>query len=142
VRLSGDAALGASFNACVALLWAFRDIHVSFASLYIGKNTARELATGGTPFKAYLAKHRDDVLAHQLREFGDAVLAKWPPLDAAALDAELSSVLLPAAANGIPPHLMRRHAEIVSRVGKGAPSLHRKAFPAAAAAWPAQSRSG
>ena len=39
--------------------------------LYIGKNTARELATGGTPYKA---KHHDDVLAHQLTEFGDCVL--------------------------------------------------------------------
>ena len=89
----------------------------------------------------YLAKHRDDVLAHQLTEFGDGVLAKWPPLDAASLDAELSSVLLPSAANGIPPHLMRRHADIIGRVGKGAPSLHRKAFPVSQA-WPAQSRSG
>ena len=132
VRLAGDERLGAAFNVCVGLLWAFRDIHVTFALLYIGKNTARERATGGTPYRAYLKKHRDEALAHQLAEFGDGTLARWPMLDDAALDAELDYVLSPGAVSGIPPHLVKRHDDLIRRHGRDAASLKRKAFPAGA----------
>jgi hypothetical protein len=133
VRLAADQRLGAAFNACVGYLWAFRDVHVVFAALYIGKFTAREMATGGTPYRAYLKKHRDESIAHQLAEFGDGALARWPMLDDAALDAELELVLSAGAVSGIPPHLVRRHEDIIRRHGRDSPSLTRKASPSGAA---------
>lgn len=129
VREAGDSRLGAAFNACVALLWAFRDIHVIFAELYIGRFTAREHATGGTPYRAYLAKHRAETLAHQLVDFP---LAHWPTVSETELAAELTHVLEPSTVSGIPPHLARRHADIITRLGHGDESLREKRFPTTA----------
>lgn len=51
VRSSGDREAVTLFNACVGNVWAFRDIHVTFSALYIGRYTSKETATGGTPYK-------------------------------------------------------------------------------------------
>lgn len=77
IRLSGDAELAAIFNECVGAVWCFRDIHVTFSALYIGRYTNRETATGGTPYKAYLRKHRDESITHQLTEFGEEAIKKF-----------------------------------------------------------------
>jgi indoleamine 2,3-dioxygenase len=53
-----SARLDALLTACISLVWAFRDIHVTFSQLYIGMFSNKENATGGTPYKAYLRKHR------------------------------------------------------------------------------------
>jgi hypothetical protein len=61
----------------VAYVWAFRDIHVTYASLYIGKYTNKETATGGTPYKAYLRKHRDESISHQVTELGAECVVRF-----------------------------------------------------------------
>jgi hypothetical protein len=70
-----DAKLGHLFNSAIALLWAFRDIHLTYANLYIAHFTDMATATGGTPYRAYLKKHRDEVVLHQLDQFGDGMLS-------------------------------------------------------------------
>ena len=41
-------------------------------------------------------------------------------------------MLSDASTNGIPPHLLSRHADIIAKWGGGAPSLQHKAFPKSA----------
>lgn len=66
VQASGSRALVRAYNRVVANVWAFRAIHVTFADAYIARYTSRENATGGTPYKAYLRKHRDESGAGQV----------------------------------------------------------------------------
>ena len=65
VRATGDREAVRAFNRCVALVRAFRDIHVAFAELYITRFSARADATGGTPYKV-----RSAVTCTQCREPG------------------------------------------------------------------------
>jgi indoleamine 2,3-dioxygenase len=53
------------YNACFDELYAFRAKHLEYAAAYIHKqsvqtNNSTAVGTGGTPFMAYLAKHRDE----------------------------------------------------------------------------------
>ena len=54
------------YNQCIQRIWDFRAIHVSFADIYIQRFTNKEYATGGTPYKSYLRKHRDESIHHQV----------------------------------------------------------------------------
>lgn len=127
VVAGGDAELAGLFNACVGLVWAFRDIHLCFAELYIGRFTSREAATGGTPYRAYLRKHRDESgLGGQLP--GGALCTWLPSPPPEQLQRELDAVLRDDATQGIPGYLRARHAELLARLGGGDASLQRKAF--------------
>ena len=44
---------------------------------------------------------------------------------------QIEAALLDHTVNGIPQHLLARHANIMARYGAGAESLKRKAFPTA-----------
>jgi indoleamine 2,3-dioxygenase len=60
-----DSALTTLYNECVDLVFQFRQKHLEYASSYIHKqalqsNNSNVVGTGGTPFMAYLAKHRDE----------------------------------------------------------------------------------
>ncbi len=60
-----DAALVGLYNDCVDLVFQFRQKHLEYAATYIFKqaqqsNNSNVVGTGGTPFMAYLAKHRDE----------------------------------------------------------------------------------
>lgn len=72
VAAAGDASLREAYNACVIRLGRFRARHLEYAASYIhrqARDTAgnyTEVGTGGTPFMAYLKKHRDETAAHLL----------------------------------------------------------------------------
>lgn len=129
IRLSGDVELASLFNECVGGVWSFRDIHVTFSGLYIGRYTNRETATGGTPYKAYLRKHRDESITHQLTEFGEDAIKKFYQPSREEYQRDLDDAVSPTSVNGIPAHLMKRHAEIIAKYGHGDASLFKKSFP-------------
>ena len=66
VAASGDAELRAAYDECLRWLEAFRSTHLDYAARYIHRQSATGAAnptavgTGGTPFMAYLRKHRDE----------------------------------------------------------------------------------
>ena len=66
---SGRPALSALRDACLHWLELFRTTHLGFAASYIHEQARRsdanpsDLGTGGTPFMAYLRKHRDETAA-------------------------------------------------------------------------------
>ncbi|MBI4528578.1 MAG: indoleamine 2,3-dioxygenase [Deltaproteobacteria bacterium] len=61
-----------AYNQCVDLLQLFRSTHLEYARTYIQKQSQRsqqnpvEVGTGGTPFIAYLKKHRDETGGHKI----------------------------------------------------------------------------
>ena len=65
----GNTSLRALYNACVEHISEFRTLHLEFAASYIhaqaetGDNPVH-IGTGGTPFMAYLKKHRDESRRH------------------------------------------------------------------------------
>ncbi|HLK59983.1 MAG TPA: hypothetical protein VKU00_25710, partial [Chthonomonadaceae bacterium] len=67
-------ALSTVYNACVSLVEQFRSLHLQYAAQYIFKQAQTDNAnpsqvgTGGTPFMAYLKKHRDETTEHALPE--------------------------------------------------------------------------
>jgi indoleamine 2,3-dioxygenase len=68
-RADGNAALRDAYNACVALVEQFRAKHLEYAATYIHKQAQQgynssHYGTGGTPFMAYLKKHRDETGRH------------------------------------------------------------------------------
>jgi indoleamine 2,3-dioxygenase len=66
---SAPAAVRALFNDCVEAVHQFRAKHLEYAAQYIQKQAQvsaanpNETGTGGTPFMAYLKKHRDETSA-------------------------------------------------------------------------------
>ena len=65
-----EPALVETYNACVAQLQQFRQLHIEYAALYILKpvqgREAGEVGTGGTPFTVYLKKHIRETGAHKV----------------------------------------------------------------------------
>jgi len=55
-----------AYNACIQLVSRFRTTHVGYAAAYIQKQTQTstanpiDIGTGGTPFMAYLTKHKQE----------------------------------------------------------------------------------
>ncbi len=67
-----DGALGDAYNHCIDGLDAFRTVHLEFAARYIHAQAETdsanptEVGTAGTPFMAYLKKHRNESAAHRV----------------------------------------------------------------------------
>lgn len=138
VRTCRDPELITLYNSVIATVWSFRAIHVTFADLYIARFTSKTTATGGTPYRAYLRKHRDESDAAQLREGGAGCMISIPLPSPEEYAADLAAVLEPGTVNGIPGHLLKRHASLLARYGplfslEGSASLQRKCFPSEAA---------
>ena len=71
-RRDEEPELRRQYNRCVRLLHAFRTTHVKYAARYIQEQSQKsaanpsEVGTGGTPFMAYLQKHRQETEEHLL----------------------------------------------------------------------------
>lgn len=69
IKQSGNAELKSLYNDCINLIAEFRTTHLKYAALYIEKQNqtsaanSNSVGTGGTPFMAYLRKHRDETNA-------------------------------------------------------------------------------
>ncbi|HTO71927.1 MAG TPA: hypothetical protein VMR31_18840 [Myxococcota bacterium] len=72
VLASGDRHARAAYDECLRWLEAFRSTHLDYAARYIhhqrpsGGANPTSVGTGGTPFMAYLRKHRDETARHRL----------------------------------------------------------------------------
>ena len=119
-------------NECIRNVFYFRDTHVIFADLYVARYSSREGATGGTPFKAYLRKHRDESIRQQLQTFGDECIAE--PGDGEFVSAasgdryERDLRAAEEGEDGIPPMLSKLHEPLIKKHGNGDPSLSRKMY--------------
>lgn len=71
LRWRGGACIGSAVGARSCMFTVSQANALCVDVQYIGKYTSRETATGGTPYKPYLRKHRDESIAHQLRDFGN-----------------------------------------------------------------------
>ncbi|CAN7437502.1 hypothetical protein LJR219_002842 [Phenylobacterium sp. LjRoot219] len=72
VAAAGRPALREAYNECVLRVARFRARHLEYAASYIHRQArdsagnATDVGTGGTPFMAYLKKHRDETAAQLL----------------------------------------------------------------------------
>jgi len=72
VQRAGRQPLTSVFNACVEALEAFRSLPLEYAAAYIFRQAQTDaknppaVGPGGTPFMAYLKKHRDETAEHGL----------------------------------------------------------------------------
>jgi indoleamine 2,3-dioxygenase len=72
VLASDDREARAAYDECLRWLEAFRSMHLDYAARYIhhqrpsGGANPTGVGTGGTPFMAYLRKHRDETSRHRL----------------------------------------------------------------------------
>ena len=69
---SNNPALKETYNRCLQLIHRFRTAHYRYAAQYINKQSQvsnsnpTDIGTGGTPFMAYLNKHKEETQAHML----------------------------------------------------------------------------
>lgn len=106
-----------AFNDCIGNVWAFRAIHVVFAEVYISRFTDLTTATGGTPYKKYLAKHRTESGTAMI--FGQDGSLSQPEFYKPSEDeakADLDNIFTDNT-QGIPKYLLQRHAKIISHYG-------------------------
>jgi hypothetical protein len=132
VAASGDRALVRAYNRCVADVFCFRECHLAYAELYIARFTAREHATGGTPYRAYLSKHTAEsspAAAQVLDGPGGAEDGVFFPTPAPeAFAAQVDACLAPGG-SGIPLYLRERFAADIAAAGAACPGLGEKVFP-------------
>ncbi|GAQ82575.1 indoleamine 2,3-dioxygenase [Klebsormidium nitens] len=130
VEERGSRELAATFNECVMAVYLFRAMHVIYSDLYIGRKTAKEAATGGTPYKVYLRKHRDESIRQQIQKFPDAVFSSPLP-SAEEVAASLDACRSGASENGIPSILraIPPFSRMIAEHGRGHPSLKTKMYP-------------
>ena len=76
VKRAAASELSEAYDACIHWLATFRGIHLEYADRYIhsqapmGAANPTQVGTGGTPFMAYLAKHRDETTSHRVAPRG------------------------------------------------------------------------
>eukprot|EP01138_Halocafeteria_seosinensis_P015445 gb/GECG01015763.1/.p1 GENE.gb/GECG01015763.1/~~gb/GECG01015763.1/.p1 ORF type:complete len:529 (+),score=93.67 gb/GECG01015763.1/:1-1587(+) len=135
---SGDRELAKLFNECVRNVYYFRAIHVVYADMYIARYTDFGTATGGTPYKAYLRKHRDESIAQQI-SLGDEDVLRKPetgkydrsgkPFEMPSTeDAKAQLEEAEAGDNCIPRFLLDLHHDFIERHGRNHPSLSKKMY--------------
>lgn len=72
IKQQNDKSLTNLYNQCIQIIADFRSLHLKYAAQYIEKQQQISLSnptavgTGGTPFMAYLRKHRDETEAFLL----------------------------------------------------------------------------
>lgn len=72
IAAEGSPSLREAYNECVLRMARFRTRHLEYAASYIHRQArdstgnATDVGTGGTPFMAYLKKHRDETAAQLL----------------------------------------------------------------------------
>jgi indoleamine 2,3-dioxygenase len=61
-----------AYDACIAAMHAFRELHLRYAAAYVHRqgqisdSNSTETGTGGTPFMSYLKRHLDNVAGHRI----------------------------------------------------------------------------
>jgi len=113
------------FNECVRNVFEFRSIHVAYSDVYIARYTDKKEATGGSPYKVYLRKHRDESLHQQVQWFPSAISTK-PVLDWDSNNQSLED--LERAENGIPNLLFNFYQPLIQKYGNNHKCFFSKQF--------------
>jgi len=114
-------------NECVMNVFEFRSIHVAYADVYIARYTENEHATGGTPYKAYLRKHRDESIQHQVNFFPESVITKGV-LEWDSKNNKQTLEEIDRAENGIPAALFQYYKPLIEKYGNNHICLQKKQF--------------